>query len=245
MGGSCGKWLCTMDITSAQCKEMLKTLQGSAKNAKGNEMKYIPTIRVFIQLGSVSISQLRVGLYRTYKSPFEGCTWILVATKLFTKWVEAVTLKKAIGSSVANFLRENIICRFGVPNKIISNNDTTFLNKDVRHLTEWYSISHMISTPYYPKGNGRAEASNKILLKILGKMAKENGKGWKEELFTALWAHRTAKSQATRASPFSLVYGTYPNRFSKASSETGRACRNTQRRNLGNCGGNARQRCLS
>ena len=156
-----------------------------------------------------------------------------------------MTLKKAIGSSVANFLRENIICRFGVPNKIISNNDTTFLNKDVRHLTEWYSISHMISTPYYPKGNGRAEASNKILLKILGKMAKENGKGWKEELFTALWAHRTAKSQATRASPFSLVYGTYPNRFSKASSETGRACRNTQRRNLGNCGGNARQRYLS
>ena len=38
-------------------------------------------------------------------------------------------------------------------------------------------------------------------------MTKENGKGWKEELPTALWAHRTTKSQATRASPFSLVYG--------------------------------------
>ena len=93
----------------------------------------------------------------------------MVATKLFTKWVEAVTLKKAIGSLVANFLRENIICCFGVPNKIISNNDTTFLNKDVGHLTEWYSISHTTSTPYYPKGNGQAEASNKRLLKILGK----------------------------------------------------------------------------
>ena len=39
-------------------------------------------------------------------------------------------------------------------------------------------------------------------------MTKENGKGWKEELPTALWAHRIAKSQATGASPFSLVYGT-------------------------------------
>ncbi|XP_075636699.1 uncharacterized protein LOC142608928 [Castanea sativa] len=39
-------------------------------------------------------------------------------------------------------------------------------------------------------------------------MTKENGKGWKEELPIALWAHRKAKSQATRASPFSLVYGT-------------------------------------
>ena len=42
----------------------------------------------------------------------------------------------------------------------------------------------------------------------MGKMTKENGKGWKEELPIALWAHRTAKSQATGDSPFSLVYGT-------------------------------------
>ena len=39
-------------------------------------------------------------------------------------------------------------------------------------------------------------------------MTKENGKGWKEVLPIALWAHRTDKSQATGASPFSLVYGT-------------------------------------
>ena len=39
------------------------------------------------------------------------------------------------------------------------------------------------------------------------KLTKENGKGCKKELPIALWAYRTAKSQATRASPFSLVYG--------------------------------------
>ena len=76
----------------------------------------------------------------------------MVATKLFTKWVEVVAMKKAIGSLMANFLRENIICRFGVPNQIISDNDTPFLNKDVRCLIEWYSIAHTTSTPYYPKG---------------------------------------------------------------------------------------------
>ena len=83
-----------------------------------------------------------------------------------------------------------------------------FLNKDVCRLTDWYSISHTTSTLYYPKRNGQAKASNKRLLKILGKMTKENGNGWKEELPTALWAHRIAKLQATRALPFSLIYGT-------------------------------------
>ena len=58
----------------------------------------------------------------------------MVATELFTKWVEAMVMKMATCSSVANFLRENIICRFGVPNKIISDNGTPFLNKDVYHL---------------------------------------------------------------------------------------------------------------
>ena len=106
-------------------------------------------------------------------------------------------MKKVTGSSVANFLRENIICRFGVPSKIISDNGTPFLNKDVRYLIEWYSISHMTSTPYYLKGNGQAEASNKRLLKILEKMTKENGKGQRKELPIALWAQRTTKSQAT------------------------------------------------
>ena len=38
-------------------------------------------------------------------------------------------------------------------------------------------------------------------------MTKENRKGWINEHPTVLWAHRIAKLQATRASPFSLVYG--------------------------------------
>ena len=42
----------------------------------------------------------------------------------------------------------------------------------------------------------------------MGKITKKNGKEWRDELPTKLWAHRTAKSQATGASPFSLVYGT-------------------------------------
>ena len=136
----------------------------------------------------------------------ERCTWILVAIELFTKWVEAVVMRKPTGSLVANFLRDSIVCHFGAPNKIISDIGTAFLNKDVCHLTKWYSISHTTSTPYYPKGNGQAKASNKRLPKILRKMTKEHGKGWEEELPTTLWAQRTAKSQVIEVSPFSLVY---------------------------------------
>ncbi|XP_021290862.1 uncharacterized protein LOC110421578 [Herrania umbratica] len=42
---------------------------------------------------------------------FKGYAWILATTECFTKWVEAISLKNAIGPAVANFIKENIICR--------------------------------------------------------------------------------------------------------------------------------------
>ena len=50
--------------------------------------------------------------------PSSGYIWILVATKYFTKWVKAVPLRKATGGAVANFIKENIIVRFGAPTRL-------------------------------------------------------------------------------------------------------------------------------
>uniref|UniRef100_A0A2N9H206 RNA-directed DNA polymerase n=1 Tax=Fagus sylvatica TaxID=28930 RepID=A0A2N9H206_FAGSY len=84
--------------------------------------------------------------------PSGGYIWILAATEYFTKWVEAIPLRKATGAAVANFIREHIITRFGIPHKIISDNGTPFVNKDVREVLEHYRIKHRRSTPYYPQG---------------------------------------------------------------------------------------------
>nr|XP_027122314.1 uncharacterized protein LOC113739284 [Coffea arabica] len=44
-----------------------------------------------------------------------GHRFILVAIEYFTKWVEAESFKHVTKKVVANFLRDHIICRFGVP----------------------------------------------------------------------------------------------------------------------------------
>ena len=74
--------------------------------------------------------------------PSNGYIWILVATEYFTKWVEAIPLKRATGLAMANFIKEHILCRFGIPYKIVSDNGTPFINKDVRAITEYYKIKH-------------------------------------------------------------------------------------------------------
>ena len=100
-----------------------------------------------------------------------GYIWILVATEYFTKWVEAVPLRKAIRGVVINFIEENIIVRFGVPHRIINDNGTPFVNSDVRKMLELYQVKHYRSLPYYPQRNGQVEAANKTLIKIISKIS--------------------------------------------------------------------------
>ena len=80
--------------------------------------------------------------------PLCGYIWILVATEYFTKWVEVVPLQKATGGAVANFIKKNIIVRFRVPHRIISDNSKPFVNSDVRKMLEFYQVKHRRSSPY-------------------------------------------------------------------------------------------------
>ena len=80
---------------------------------------------------------------------------ILIATEYFTKWVEAIPLRKATGVAVANFIQEHIITHFGIPYKLISDNGTPFRNKDVREVLEHYQVKHRRSMPYYPKATDK------------------------------------------------------------------------------------------
>ena len=137
----------------------------------------------------------------------KGHIWIIVVTEYFTKWVEAIPLKKATGPAVADFIREHIIYRFGIPHKIVIGNGTPFVNKDVRKLLNHRHIKHRKSTPYYPQGNGQAKVTNQVLLRILSKMVHEYEGGWTEHLLKTLWAYQSSSKITTKLLPFSLVYG--------------------------------------
>ena len=117
-------------------------------------------------------------------------------------------LHKATGGAIANFIKDNIIVRFGVPHKIISDNGTPFVNSEVRKILGFYQVKHYRSSPYNPQGNGQVEAKNKTLIKIISKISQEYMGGWAMHLSDALWEYRNSPKLATGFSPFSLVYGT-------------------------------------
>ena len=95
-----------------------------------------------------------------------GHEYILVAVDYFTKWVEAASYHVLNAKKVAQFIRSNIICRYGVPFEIITDNGSHF-QKEVVDLMKKYKIQHHRSSPYRPQTNGAIEAANKTLKNIL------------------------------------------------------------------------------
>ncbi|GJU49359.1 reverse transcriptase domain-containing protein [Tanacetum coccineum] len=76
--------------------------------------------------------------------------FLIVVMDYFTKWIEAKLVATITGNQVKKFVWENIICRFGLPGEIISDNGKQFrdnpfkdwLGKDNKNWIE--EISHVL-----------------------------------------------------------------------------------------------------
>jgi ribonuclease HI len=135
-----------------------------------------------------------------------GHRFILVAIDYFTKWVEAASYANVTKQVVARFLKRDIICRYGVPERIITDNGSNLNNKMMAELCRDFKIEHHNSSPYRPKMNGVVEAANKNIKKIVQKMV-VTYKDWHEMLPFALHGYRTSIRTSTGVTPYQLVYG--------------------------------------
>jgi transposase InsO family protein len=92
---------------------------------------------------------------------------------------------------VISFVHEHIIYQFGVPQTLMTDQEPSFISHQFKEFTESVRIKLLNSSLYYAQANGQAEASNKVLIKIIKKTIKDNPRRWHEKLLEALWAHRT------------------------------------------------------
>ncbi|XP_047149063.1 protein NYNRIN-like, partial [Vigna umbellata] len=94
--------------------------------------------------------------------------FLLVAIDYFTKWIEVEPLAVISGQRVQKFIW-HLICRFGLPQKIITDNDRQFIEKRLEDFLKSLGIKHVTSSVEHPQSNGQAEAANKAILTELKK----------------------------------------------------------------------------
>ncbi|KAL0462697.1 UNVERIFIED_CONTAM: hypothetical protein Slati_0157300 [Sesamum latifolium] len=134
--------------------------------------------------------------------------FLLVAIDYFTKWVEAEPLARITEGEVMKFIWKNIVCHFGIPREIISDNGRQFQGRRIQEWCQDVHIRQRFTIVAHPQANGQVEVNNRILVQGIKRRLERVGGNWAEELTSVLWAYRTTPRGSTGESPFSLVYGT-------------------------------------
>ncbi|XP_026377770.1 uncharacterized protein LOC113272079 [Papaver somniferum] len=137
-----------------------------------------------------------------------GVKFVLAATDYFTKWIEAVALVHVTRNDVKRFIWENIVCRFGIPSELVSDNGKQFDSGVIKDFCKNLNIRKNFSSPYYTQSNRQAEATNRVIMENLKKMLEKTKGKWTKELPGVLWSYQTTPKRSTGFSPFTLAYGT-------------------------------------
>ncbi|GKD05975.1 reverse transcriptase domain-containing protein [Tanacetum coccineum] len=134
--------------------------------------------------------------------------FLIVAMDYFTKWIEAKAVATITGNQVKKFVWDNIVCRFGLPGEIISDNGKQFSDNPFKDWCDKLNITQRFALVKHPQSNGLVERENRSLGEGIKACMGEGKKNWLEELPYVLWAHRTMIKSSHGDTPFSLTYGT-------------------------------------
>ena len=98
---------------------------------------------------------------------YGGKTYIVIVD-YYSLWPEVYQLKKTTAGDVIDAFKQSI-ARFGIPDRIYSDNGPQFHAKKYRAFLRKYKIKRKTSSPYHPQSNGLAEAMVKVVKSLIRK----------------------------------------------------------------------------
>ncbi|CAF1293542.1 unnamed protein product [Didymodactylos carnosus] len=146
----------------------------------------------------------------TRQESANGNKYVLVITDYLTKFVVAKALPNNTVQTTAQVFVEEFIFKFGVPNRLITDQGVHFNNELLKNVAAMIGFDHIKSTPYHPQTNGQVERFNATVHPQLTKLYDENLNNWDEYLPAVLYAYNTGQHATTGYSPFQLMFGREP-----------------------------------
>ncbi|GKC04567.1 reverse transcriptase domain-containing protein [Tanacetum coccineum] len=87
--------------------------------------------------------------------------FLIVAMDYFTKWIEAKSVVTITGNQIKKFVWDNIVCKFGLPGEIISDNGKQFRDDPFKDWCEKLCIRQHFTSVKHPQTNGLVERANR------------------------------------------------------------------------------------
>ena len=100
--------------------------------------------------------------------------YILTIQDNFTKYSLAIPLPNHQASTIADAFVKKIICIYGSPKAVLTDEGTDFLSKLMIKMAKRFRIRQCKTTAYHPQSNGSLERSHHVLKEYLKQFIEKN-----------------------------------------------------------------------
>jgi transposase InsO family protein len=118
-------------------------------------------------------------------------------------------LHSETGRTIGSFIFEEILCRWGGLEEIVTDNGTPFVAA-LNWLSEKYYINHIQISAYNSKANGLVERSHHTIRDSIVKACNSDVTKWPTLTPHVFWADRVTTRKTTGHTPFFLAHGIEP-----------------------------------
>ena len=118
----------------------------------------------------------------------------------FTRWIELFSLRTTTANIISNVLIDEVICRFGMPRFILSNNGPQFIAELFSEACKILGIQRKLTATYHPQTN-MTEQVNHTLKQQIRLYAQQNQKMCDKEIQKLAFAIRTSVNKTTGETP--------------------------------------------
>jgi len=151
--------------------------------------------------------RLSIDITGPHPTSAKGNVYILTVLDNFSKWVELFPMRNQEATTVAKILFERVICTHGCPLQILSDQGPNFESRIFQELCRLMSVDKIRTSPYRPSTNGNLERFHGTMHAMIAKLVSENQRDWDQRLPVVAFAYRTSVQEATKFTPFFLLYG--------------------------------------
>lgn len=137
------------------------------------------------------------------------CKFIVHGRCALTSWMEGRPLRKETAKAIADWLFEDVICRWGCLREIVTDNSKQFRQVGA-YLEQKYGIKGIFVSTYNSKGNGKIERPHWDVRQGLWKACGGISTKWFWLFHHVMWSDRVTVRKRFGCSPFFMVTGAHP-----------------------------------
>jgi hypothetical protein len=138
-----------------------------------------------------------------------GKRYLVQARDSLTSYVEWRALVNENGRNLAHFILEELLCRWGAVQEIVTDNGTPYVAA-LEFLSDKYSVTHIRISGYNSQANAVVERTHRTIRDALVKTCQGEIRKWLDVAPFVFWADRVTIRRATGFSPFYMAHGVEP-----------------------------------